>query len=410
MGTDGFNEDSRGAAEVSFCYDKLREAELKANYWTCAIKEAILRAVDTNTMLLEPALWSAVTTYFVGSIVADQSGNLWTSRIRNNLNNDPLLTTHWEPYFGPLTVSLYDSALTYSSGELVYTAPGDGTYRVYLSQLDGNADNPATATAWDATTTFFKNDVVSYLSVSYMSLIDLNTANTPSAAPALWSAATTYAIGNTVGGSDGLIYTSLANGNLDHDPVLDGSVHWSTAGVLNPWTTVFVGGTGSDKWLQIGGAEFPSGVALTRLSIIYPLGVGPSRQMTSRNAFMLPANYLRMAPQNPKGTATPVGGPSGVTYNDWNLESGYLISAEVGPIRLRFVADVTDVRRMDAMFCEGVAARIAMAICETLTQSSAKIQLIAKVYAKWIGDAKTQNAIEQGYEDPPDDDYVTVRL
>jgi hypothetical protein len=33
------------------------------------------------------------------------------------------------------------------AGELVYTTPGDGTYRVYLSLQNGNADNPATATA-----------------------------------------------------------------------------------------------------------------------------------------------------------------------------------------------------------------------------------------------------------------------
>jgi hypothetical protein len=34
--------------------------------------------------------------------------NYGISRIPNNLANHPLLSTHWEPYFGPLTVSYYN--------------------------------------------------------------------------------------------------------------------------------------------------------------------------------------------------------------------------------------------------------------------------------------------------------------
>src|SRR6185312_2824666 len=78
----GFNDtSSRTAAEVSFVYDKVRQAELEENAWDCAIRRTVLRAVDGNTMLLAPSLWSASITYFVGSIAADQSGNVWISRI-----------------------------------------------------------------------------------------------------------------------------------------------------------------------------------------------------------------------------------------------------------------------------------------------------------------------------------------
>jgi len=406
----GFNENSRNAAEVLFAYDKQREAELRRRYWTFAIRRTVLRAVDTNTMRLVAALWSPITSYFTGSIVADQSGNLWISRIPNNLNNDPLLSILWDPYFGPRSVSLYDSTLAYSAGELVYTAPGDGTNRVYLSLQNGNSDVPGTATAYDATVTYFKNQVVTYLGIPYMSLIDLNTANTPSLAPALFNIATTYAVGNQVGGSDGVIYTSVGSGNLGNDPTTDGGVNWTNTGVLVPWTTVFIGGAGSDKWLQIGGKEFPSGVGLTTLNIVYPVGAGPSSQSTSRNLFLKPAGYLRLAPQNPKPGIGALGGPTGVSYDDWLIEGEYLISSCAGPITLRFVADFTDVARMDAMFCEGVAARIALAVMDTITQSNAQIQIVQGVFKKWESDALTIDGIEDGYIDPPDDDYVTVRL
>jgi hypothetical protein len=356
----GFNEVSRNAAEVSFAYDKQREAELRRRYWTFAIKRTVLRAIDGNTMRLLPALWSQVTTYFVGSIVSDQAGNAWISRIPNNLNNDPLLTAYWEPYFGPLSVSLYASAIAYCAGELVYTASGDGTYRVYLSLQSGNSDVPGAATAYDATVTYFKNQAVTYLGVPYMSLVDLNTGQTPSTSPAAW-------------------------------------------------TITFVGGAGSDKWLQIGGAEFPFGVGLTTLNIVYPAGAGPSWQSTSRNVFLKPAGYLRLAPQNPKPGINPLGGPSGVGYDDWEMEGEYLVSSDCGPITLRFVADFTDVARMDANFCEGVAARIALAVIDTMTQSAAQMQVVQGVFKKWESDALTIDGIESGYVDPPDDDFITVR-
>lgn len=409
--TDGFTEDSKQARQIGFCYGKLRRAELRRNQWRFATRRTVVRALDTDTMLLSAALWVETTTYFVGSIVSDDQGNYWISRSPNNLGNDPQNTPVWEPYFGPPSVSLYDSSTSYFAGELVYTAAGTGLNRVFLSLQSGNTDNPATATAWAATTTYNKNQTVTYLSVAYQSLIDLNIANTPSASPAPWSTATTYASGASACGSDGVIYTSLVNGNLAHDPVLDDGSHWSSTGVLCPWTATFVGGTGSLKWLQVGGAEFPSGVTLVTPNITYPLGAGPSSQSSTRNVFRLPAGFLRMAPQDPKaGSFSTLGAPSGREYEDWNLEGDYLVSAFSDPIPLRFVADLTDVRAMDDMFCEGLAARIAMEVCEPITQSGAKLAAISQAYQKFMSEARTVNAIETGSVEPPLDDFITCRF
>lgn len=357
----GFNDtSSRVAAEISAVYDKLREAELQENDWSCAIKRTLIRAIDGNTMTLQPALWSPSIAYFVGSIVSDQSGNFWESMLPNNVNNDPLLSQYWQPYFGSGAVQIYDSTQTYYSGELVYTAVGDGTYFVYRSMIDGNSDSPVTATPWSATTTYFNDQVVTFNSVAYMSLVDLNLNQQPDTHPA-------------------------------------------------QWTTIFVGGNGSINWFLVGGVGMPGGVALSKLNVIYPVTAGPAPDTRTRNAFQLPVGYLKLTQQNPKGTAAPLGGPSGYSYNDWNFENGYLVSSYTGPILLRFVADLTDVRLMHAMFCEGLACRIAIAVCQTLTQSSSQLQSIASQYQKFMGRAKIANAIEEGYDDPPDDDFITVR-
>lgn len=412
MGASGLSENSKRASEVNFCIGKLREDELRANVWTFATRRAMLRAIDEGTMLLAPALWSEVATYFVGSIVADQYGNNWMSKIPNNLNNNPLSTTtpYWEPYFGPMAVALYDSGSAYAAGELVYKTPGDGTNRVYVSLQSDNSDDPATATAWSATVTYQKNDVVTSSAVAYMSLIDFNLNNTPSASAAAWSSVTTYGAGDAVRGSDGYRYTSVAGGNIGNDPVLTSPGAWTNTGVLVPWKTDFTGGTGSVKWRQIGGAEFPMGVALAELNIIYPLGTGPSWQSNSRNVFVLPSGFLRIANQNPKPGTPWLGGPSGYTYNDWVFENGFLVSMETGPIPLRFVANVTDVSRMDPMFCEMWAARIGMEVCEPLTQSTSKLGAIIRIYDEKRTRAVVQNGIEQGPEDSPDDEWLTCRL
>lgn len=405
----GFTEDSKNASEVAFAYGKCRRAELMNNSWGFSIKRAVLRAIDTNTMTLAPALWVASTTYFVGCIVSDETGTLWQSRIPDNLGNQPENSLTWEPYFGPLTASLYDPTLAYYAGEIVYTTAGDGTYRPYISLTTGNSDVPGTATAYDATAVYMKDDVVTYLSVAYLSLIDLNTNQTPSSAPALWSGSTTYASGTKVGGSDGVIYQSVINGNIGNDPTVDDGTHWTNTGVLNPWTTVFVSGSGSMNWRQIGGKEFPMGVALQQLNIIFPLGSGPSAQSGTNNLFHLPAAYLRTAPPDPKmGYVTPLGGPNFLCDDDHVREGDFIISSD-SIVILRFVADVTDVSKMPDLFCEALAASVAKAVCDALTQSQSQLAGIKQAYKEAVSAAKVQNGIEQGVQQPPDDELIACR-
>lgn len=407
----GFSGDSSRAGQfLSRSYDKLRQAELRRRDWSFAIKSVTLRAIDTTTMLLKPVLWGSTTTYFRGCIVADADGHLWRSNIPNNLGNQPEVTSYWDEYFGPLTVSLFDATASYNVGELVYTAAGDGTYRVYLSMISGNADVPATGTAWSASSTYFKNQVVTYLSVAYMSLIDLNTNQTPSSSAANWAVGTTYALNALVNGSDGVTYKSLANGNVGHDPTTDGGVHWQNTGVLTPWTTVFTGGTGSLNWLQIGGAEFPNGVTLQVMDIMYPLGSGPQGQSWSRNAYRLPSAFLRRAPDDPKaGSSSQLGVPGNLPSDDWNFEGRFITTFSSGPIVMRFVADIVDVSQMDAMFCEGLGARLGLEGCEFVTQSTEKKQSIASEYQKFMEEARTADSILVGPVEAPLDDFIACR-
>jgi hypothetical protein len=406
----GFTEPSKAAAECGSSYGKLRRAELQRNTWRFAIRRTVLRAIDATTMLLRPALWASTTTYFVGSIVIDQFGTLWISQTRDNLGNDPLNSSAWAEYFGPMTVSAVDSTTSYFAGELVYTAPGDGTNRVYLSLINGNTDVPATATAWSATATYFRNQVVTKTATAYMSRIDLNLGQDPATTfVAEWASVTTYGAAAKATGTDGVIYSSIAGGNVGHDPI-SSPAFWTNTGILSPWDTTFVGGAGSLNWLQIGGAEFPMGVTLAPITPLYPINSGPSIQSTAKNFFRLPAGFLRKAPVDPKaGAISYLGASWGLPYDDWNFENAYITSAQSQPITLAFVADTVDVTSFDDMFCEGLGARIGFEVCEALTQSTSKKSSIAQEYDRFMGEARKVNAILIGSEQPPVDDYISCR-
>ena len=65
---------------------------------------------------------------------------------------------------------------------------------------------------------------------------------------------------------------------------------------------------------------------------------------------------------------------------------------------------------MDPMLCEGLAARIAMAVCPKVTQSQGKMGEVSGIYQKFMSEARMVNAIETGAIEPPEDDYITCRV
>lgn len=398
-------EDSKRNTEVSNAYDKVRRAELRRNVWRFSIKHTVIRAIDTTTMLLVPGTYDATKTYYPGAIVADSNGIVWTSTVAENVNNTPGDTGVWDQYFGPISISLYDSTTTYFAGELVYVLSAvAGGYTIYQSLVSDNSADPATAVAWDATVTYDQDQVVSYSSALWRSLIPLNKNVTPADGPVAFDVTATYAASDTVTASDNFIYSSVSGSNIGHEPTTDGGVHWTNTGVANGWSRSPTVPTSATTWRVVTGATLKS------FNLIYPIGSGPASQSSTRNVFRLPAGFLRVAPQDPKaGSNSYLGSPGGLQYSDWDFEGDFIVSSETGAILLRFAADITDVQEMDDMFCEGFACRIAEAVCEAVTQSTAKLQSIAAEYGKFMGEARTVNSVETGAVEPPLDDWIACR-
>jgi hypothetical protein len=405
--TDG----SVNANECQFVYDKLRRAELRRNTWVFSTRRAALRPMaanttlafgsgiytpksgpNTGTLLLVPDVWNASTTYTPGAIVQDPSVPtlFWTSLEHENIGNAPGDSTVWDVYFGPMVVSPYDPTETYWAGELVYIRdPNTQAVNVYRSLVNGNGNsniqtvistapsagtsqtttsisisadgigNPWVLTEWNPLVTYNRDQVVSYQFTLYRSATEQNIGNIPGAGP-----------------------------------------QWITCGPVDAPTIALASNI---NWLPI-----PATVKSTVAA--YPIGAGPVQEASTRNAFKLPNGYLREAPQDPtQGAVSYLGAPGGLTYSDWVFEGGYLTSRMSQVILLRFIADITDVRCMDDMFCEGLAARIALEICEPITQDLGKAQKCAAEYNRIMGEARIVNAIESGSDQPPEDDYISCR-
>jgi hypothetical protein len=123
------------------------------------------------------------------------------------------------------------------------------------------------------------------------------------------------------------------------------------------------------------------------------------------NAFPLPADYLKLVPPDHREK---------VYMTDWKLEdvggSRCIVTDEDAPLEIRYVSRVTDPNKFDSLFVEALSARLAMEMCEQLTQSNSKRQLAMQEYQDVIRDARKHNAFETPPVEAADGSWITDRL
>lgn len=129
------------------------------------------------------------------------------------------------------------------------------------------------------------------------------------------------------------------------------------------------------------------------------------------NAYPLPPGFLDLAPGDPTFGAnggSAVSGPPDIT--DWQIEGQQILSDDVPPLQIRFItANVTE-SMWDTNFAEAVAAKLAAACCEELTNSTAKLQACATTYELAIERAKNRNAFENRPVQPQTDSWISARF
>lgn len=267
-----------------------------------------------------------------------------------------------------LTFGAYAAGTTYGVGDIVMSNDISGNSVAWVSiQATNLAHLPATVTN----------------NVWWQQYFGPITADT-------YDAAATYSVGELILNS-GTYYKSIANANI-------------------------AGGTSSPN--------VAFGTAPTAWTLYTPYPVTLTQNGASRNQFVLPYGFLRVAQQDPKGAGAPYSGTTaGLQFSDFQIEDIFLLTSATEanlttaagaaartPLIFRFAADVTDVTRFSTMFCEGLAARIAMELCETMTQKPDLYKQVMAKYDRFMAEARRVNEIEVGSTEPDETTFRTSRM
>ena len=96
--------------------------------------------------------------------------------------------------------------------------------------------------------------------------------------------------------------------------------------------------------------------------------------------------------------------------SSYAIEQHRIATDDGPPLKIRYIRDVTDAGQFDAVFCQALAARLAMELCEEITQSNTKMQWLQGVYKSVMMEAIRVDAIERPPNPLPDSEWVLGRL
>lgn len=101
----------------------------------------------------------------------------------------------------------------------------------------------------------------------------------------------------------------------------------------------------------------------------------------------------------------------------YSIEAGFILTSEgqaasgtAAALNLIYLYRVTDTNQWDANFVEAFACRLAMEVCDELTQSDTKADKVEGQYDKAIARAHRVNAIQMPPQYIADDSWVTARM
>lgn len=126
--------------------------------------------------------------------------------------------------------------------------------------------------------------------------------------------------------------------------------------------------------------------------------------------YEIPSDCLRILMVNDT-----YGGPDMSDYRnepiaDYSLEGNKILTNFNAPLKLRYISRVEDTTEWDSMFVEALACRLAMEMCEDLTQSNTKRELAQAEYTAMLRSAIRASSIEQPAQAMPDNSWMLSRL
>lgn len=119
------------------------------------------------------------------------------------------------------------------------------------------------------------------------------------------------------------------------------------------------------------------------------------------NQYPLPGDYLFLAPEE-----TTYGQPR---KRDYQIEGQKILSDEGSPLEIRYCSNSITESMFDVLFAEALAASLADACCEEITNSNTKSQKLMAYRKQKIDEAKKRNSIEQPPRKAPVGSWISCR-
>lgn len=113
------------------------------------------------------------------------------------------------------------------------------------------------------------------------------------------------------------------------------------------------------------------------------------------NRYQLPSDYLHILEIK--------GDP------DYRIEDGYILTDEGAPLKIKYVRRITSTGEFHPLFSEALASHGAIEICEKLTQSNTKKEILIAQHREIIGRAYAIDAIENPPQRRTDDEWLLSR-
>lgn len=127
-------------------------------------------------------------------------------------------------------------------------------------------------------------------------------------------------------------------------------------------------------------------------------------------AYQLPGDCLRL---RSCGDAAPAQWSSeyrtGIDSADWSVEGRKILTNLPAPLLIRYSARITDPSQFDMGFVSALACRLAVELCESLTQSTTKKTALLAEYRAHLSRAVLANAVQVPPTYPPDDSWMAAR-
>lgn len=98
------------------------------------------------------------------------------------------------------------------------------------------------------------------------------------------------------------------------------------------------------------------------------------------------------------------------TESSWRVEGGKILTDHSAPLRIVYSVRVEDPQQWGAQFCEVMAIALAIEICDEVSASLQRKQLLQQEKREALAIARRLNAIQQAPRSIPDGSWLSQRL